>query len=212
VALLVGVGLFGAAQDVRTHPQYVTIALAGAIALLPKPARGLSRLLDRIRGASRRTRAVTTVGVFVFAAAYLRYAAWLGGREFYPCFHDEFMYLVQARMMAEGHLWLPQHPLADFFDAFFVIVRPVYASSYFPGTAMAYVPGVWLGVAPWVTAWVVTSLAVAMLYRVMAELIDGVAGLLAAGLALSLEDVRIAAFMTMSHMVMLLLLLLAVAA
>jgi 4-amino-4-deoxy-L-arabinose transferase-like glycosyltransferase len=71
---------------------------------------------------------------------------------------------------------------------------------------------VWVGAAPWVTAWVVTSLGVAMLYRVVTDLIDGVAGLLAAVMALSLEDLRIAAFMTMSHMVMLLLLLLAVAA
>jgi 4-amino-4-deoxy-L-arabinose transferase-like glycosyltransferase len=59
---------------------------------------------------------------------------------------------------------------------------------------------------------VVTSLVVAMLYRVITDLVDGVAGLLAAVLALSLEDLRIAAFMTMSHMVMLLILLAAVAA
>ena len=209
---LAGVLLFAAYPDVAARPQYLTLAIAAAVALLPGPAAALGRALDRARSAAPRRRWIVAAGVFLAAAAYLRCAAWLAGRELYPALHDEHMYLLQARMLAEGRLWLPAHPLADFFDSFFVLVRPVYASAYFPGTALTYVPGVWLGLAPWVTAWVVTSLAVAALYGVVAALLDDVAGLFAALLALSLEDVRIVSFMTMSHSVMLLLLLLAAAA
>jgi hypothetical protein len=196
---------------VAVRPQYLTLAVAAGVALLPGPAAALRRLLDSVRNRPRRTKLIVTAVVFVGSAAYLRHAAWLAGREFYPCFHDEHMYLLQARMLAGGRLWMPAHPLADFFDAFFVLVRPVYAATYVPGTALAYVPGVWLGLAPWVTAWLVMSLAVTVLYRVVASIVDDVAGLLAVLLALSLEDVRIVAFMTMSHSVMLLLLLLAAA-
>ena len=52
-------------------------------------------------------------------------------------------------MLAEGRLWMPKHELADFFDTFYVLSRPKYASLYFPGAALLYVPTVWLGLPTW---------------------------------------------------------------
>jgi hypothetical protein len=149
------------------------------------------------------------VAVLLFGSSlwYVLATAQWAERPLFPKFHDEFMYLLQARMLAAGRLWMAAHPVAEFFGSFFVVVRPVYASAYFPGTAMLYVPGVWLGLAPWLTAAAIAAGVVTLLYLVVTDLIDGVAGLLAALLLLSLEQFRVTAVMTMSHTAMMLLLL-----
>ena len=118
------------------------------------------------------------------------------------------MYLLQAQMLAHGRLWMPPHPLGEFFDSFFVITKPVYAASYFPGTALLNVPGVWLNLAPSATGAIIAGLSVSLLYLIATEMIGGVAGILAALLALSLEQLRVVSVMTMSHSAMLLLFLL----
>jgi hypothetical protein len=61
---------------------------------------------------------------------------------------------------------------------------------YFPGTALALVPGVWLGLPWWATPLVLCAAAAGVLYRVVTELIDGVAGLLAVLLLVSLSVYR----------------------
>src|SRR2546421_5439332 len=88
-------------------------------------------------------------------------------------------------MVARGRLWMPQHTLADFFDSFHILVRPVYASIYFPGTAILNAPGVWLRLPTWVIPIGAAGLAVALTYRLTAELVGGAAGLLAALLMVS---------------------------
>jgi len=69
---------------------------------------------------------------------------------------------------------MPQHELADFFDTFHILVRPVYASIYFPGTALLYVASIWLNLPPWVMPLLAAGASVALLYRVISELVDGV--------------------------------------
>src|SRR5438477_605030 len=92
-----------------------------------------------------------------------------------------------AGLLAAGALlWLPPHPLADFFDTFYVLVRPKYASLYFPGAALTYVPTVWLHLPAWVMPVLVAGAIVGLTYRVVTELADGVAGALAAGALASL--------------------------
>ncbi len=96
-----------------------------------------------------------------------------------PYVHDELSYLIQARQFATGHLWTRPHPLGVFFDSFQLLVTPVYASAYFPGTALLYVPGIWAHAAPWVTSLLIAGAIAGLLYRIVAELIDGLAGWLA---------------------------------
>src|ERR1700722_5949128 len=85
----------------------------------------------------------SSVAAAVAAVAYLLATAWQQHRQLAPLLHDEFSYLTQAHQLAHGRLRMPSHPLAAFFDSFQLIVHPVYASIYFPGTAMLYVPGIW---------------------------------------------------------------------
>src|SRR5436305_14814572 len=114
------------------------------------------------------------------------------------------MYLIQARLLAAGRLWLPQHPLADFFETFHVFTKPVYAPIYFPGTALLYVLPIKIGRAPWLMSVLVCSGVVTLAYVVFTRLLDGVAGALAALMALAVPQIHFLSIMAMSHPVALL--------
>lgn len=206
--LAAGILLFVCNLDVYTHPQYIAAVLVAAIALIPAIARPLARILDKFNTPSTRARWIIAAIIFVVSTRYFLLSASLADRRLFPTYHDEFMYLLQAQMLAHGRLWMHAHPLGEFFNSFFVITKPVYAASYFPGTALLNVPGVWLNLAPSATAVIVAGLSVMLLYLIATEMIGGVAGILAALLALSLEQLRVVSVMTMSHSAMLLLFLL----
>lgn len=210
ILLLLGAILYAADLDLSSHPQYIAVALVAAVAIVPALSRRLLPALDKIRTPTRRRRIIIAAAVFVVAARYFLLSARLASRQLFPTFHDEFMYLLQAQMLAHGRLWMPPHPLGDFFNSFFVITHPVYAGSYFPGTALLNVPGVWFNLAPYLTGVVIASLCVTLLYLIATHMIDGVAGFLAALLAISLEQLRVVAVMTMSHSAMMLLFLLCI--
>src|SRR5438270_5841561 len=123
---------------------------------------------------------------------------------------DEFMLLVQVQALAAGHLYMPAHPMADFFETFYILNRPVYASMYFPGGSMFFVPGTWLHLPPWATSLLLCGAVVAMTYRIVTELTDGVSGILAALLVVGISTVRTLSLMVASYMPMALLMLLMV--
>lgn len=70
--------------------------------------------------------------------------AW-GGVNRLPMFHDEKAYLLQAEIFASGRWTAPGRVLPEFFEQAHVLVTPVLAEKYFPGHALALVPGIWLG-------------------------------------------------------------------
>lgn len=53
-----------------------------------------------------------------------------------PLFHDEFSYLLQAQLFAEGRWTAPSPPLPDMWAQAHVLVTPVMASKYPPGHAL----------------------------------------------------------------------------
>jgi hypothetical protein len=114
-------------------------------------------------------------------------------------YQDEFSYMIQTRMLAEGHLFLPSHPCADFFDTIYVLAHPVYASMYFPGAALMFVPTVWLHLPYYAGPLAASGLAAGALYLVIAEVLDGASGLLAVLLLLSLWRFRMLSIMMMSQ-------------
>lgn len=169
------------------------------VALIPPVWRRAAITLDQIRQQRWRSANWMAVGVAIVAALLLYAFAASQGRPFIPTFHDEHAYLIQMQMLARGRLWMPQHPMADFFETFHVFVKPVYAAMYFPGTALLYVPTVWLHLPYWLMPLLVAGAVVAMTYRVLTELVDGVAGLLGALLLLSLQPFRFVSIMMLSH-------------
>lgn len=177
-------------------------ALFGAVALLPTR---VFRFIERLKNPSDRARIVTAAAIWVVAFAYLILTAKQQHRDLFPRIHDECSYAIQAKMLAGGRLWLPKHELADFFETFHFLTKPVYGSIYFPGTALMNVPGVWLHQPSWFIPVVLAALVIAMSYRVTAELVDGLAGLLVALLILSTELFRVYSTMVMAQVPVMLL-------
>src|SRR5438309_751719 len=81
-----------------------------------------------LRYASPLRRAVTAIVLAAVSAPILYFIAARSGYLLRPHIHDEFSYRLQMRMLLSGRLWEPPHPLGDFFDAFYVLITPVYAS------------------------------------------------------------------------------------
>jgi len=198
--LLIGRGQYGSA------PRAMTFVAAIAVASLPPVYRRVAAALDRVRHFSASRRAVVALAVFLIATPILYWTAAWQQRELFPKMHDEHMHLLQAQMLARGRLWLPAHPAADSFESFHIHVKPAYASMVFPGATLFHVPAVWLKLSYPVMPLVVAGACVAMMYRVMAEVLDDdVLGLLAALMLCSLVQFRYVSTITTSHAPMLLL-------
>jgi hypothetical protein len=189
---------------------YLLICIsAGAI---PPIAAPLDRIIGRLRRTGPLVRGICSFAAVGGSIGYLLLTALTEHRQLYPYIHDEFSYLIQAHQLASGHLWMPAHALGQFFDSFQLLVTPVYASAYFPGTALLYVPGIWLHVPPFVTAVIITGFVAGLLFWITAELLDAVAGGLAVLLLLSDVVFRQASILVMGQMPLLLYVLLATAA
>ena len=211
VAVLLGIGvglmplLFG-----RSAPIFVTLGTAGpqglailtaiAIAVAAGPARySTLPMAAARRGIAARPR-TAAAAVAVLTVAYLFAAAKGQGRSFRPYVHDEFSYLIQAHQFARLHAWYPAHPLAPAFDGFQLFADPVYASAYFPGTALLHVPGVWLRLPPWATSLALAGVVAGLLFRLVTTLVDGVAAVVAALLLASDIQFRGLSVMTLAQM------------
>lgn len=184
------------------------LVLLGAAALIGVASLVSGRLpgfLAPLRDPSARNRAWIAAAIWAVAFVYLIATARQQHRDLFPRIHDECSYTIQAKMLAEGRLWLPQHELADFFETFHFLTRPVYGSIYFPGAALMNVPGVWLHQPSWFMPVFLAALAIAMSYRITAELVDGLAGLLVALLILCTNLFRVHSTMVMAQIPVMLL-------
>ena len=185
--------------------QFWLLALQAVIVSLPPINDWIGRQLDRLTAPSPRARAFTALTIGCAATLYLYLSALQQHRDFFPKYHDEYMHLIQARLLSHGQLWAAPHPLPQFLETFHVFVTPVYVGQHFPGAALVYVPGMWLHLPWFLTSLAVAAAAVAMLYRVVAEMIDGVAGLLGAIMLLATLELRYVSLMVLSNPIALLL-------
>ncbi len=176
--------------------------LAMILAIVPPIQKVLGLMLQRIENPSPRARFRAALIIWALTSVYLIATAQFQGRVLFPRSHDEQMHFVQMQMMAHGRLWMPFHPLADFFETFFIITRPVYAAIYFPGTSLLYLPTIWLHLPNWLMPVCVSGALAAVLYRLVSELIDGIAGALATLMLVSLRPYRMLATGVMSHPVL----------
>jgi hypothetical protein len=148
------------------------LLLAGAAGLLARrwPRQG-SPVTDRVLGSKV---APLLAGV---ATSIVVYQVW-GSLDAVPVIHDEAAYLLQAQMLARGHLVGPPRPLPQFFEQFHVFVTPVLAARYPLGFALALVPGVWLGL-PGLVPVILSGLTGAMLFLLARRLATPTVALLA---------------------------------
>jgi len=196
----------------RRQKLILLAALVGAALIVAfRPSRAaLVRVTDALRFPSTRVRRAIAILISAAALLYLFYTAIAAGRSFQPVVHDEYSYTMQTRMLAGGNLWYPAHELGAAFESFHLFAQPVYASKYCPGTALLCAPALWLGADPWAVPLLLSALAVGLVYLVLTNLIDGLAGLLAA-LALPASEVfRRTSIEVLSQGPMLFLLLVAV--
>lgn len=185
--------------------QLLLISAAGIVGAVALIASHFTRFLLPLKIPSARTRAWTAAAIWAVAFVYLIFTARQQHRDLFPRIHDECSYTIQAKMLAIGRLWLPQHELGDFFETFHFLTRPIYGSIYFPGAALMNVPGVWLHQPSWFMPVFLAALVVAMSYRVTAELVDGLAGLMVALLILCTHLFRVHSTMVMAQIPVMLL-------
>lgn len=210
--IFLGAWLLGLGIWINTDPWLVRSATrlaiyAGAIVIcfIPPVRRllcSLGKLLDR-RG--RVATPALFLAMSLLALVILYATAVQSHRKFSPVMHDEYSYLLQAQMLARGHLSMPAHPLGDFFDTFYVITDRAYASQYFPGAALMFVPGVWLGLSSWVMPLVIASAAAGMLFLVVRELFDGLSGFAAVFIVCGILGYRFLSLVPIAQMPTLLL-------
>jgi hypothetical protein len=197
--LLLGEGNYG-------HQYKPLIILLSILAgLIPPFARALNRLWNAIAQPSPAARRWIVVCIWIASSLFLYWSQWVEQTPFKPKFQDEFSYLTQMRMLAHGRLWMPPLPLPDYFDNLYLLVRPVYASMYFPGAAMMFVPALLLHLPYYVGALAVAGLCAALLWLVFAELLDGASAFLAVFLLHALPMFRMLSIMPMAQIPALLL-------
>ncbi|HZK80341.1 MAG TPA: glycosyltransferase family 39 protein [Humisphaera sp.] len=184
--------------------RWVIILTAAVVGFLPPIARGIERLLAPLSRPSQRSLNWTTFVIGVLSAAYFVSTAFNQGRDLFPKTHDDCSYAIGMQILARGRLWMPALPLPDFFDSFYILVHPVYCSLYFPGTALLYVPTVWLHLPTWLMPAMASGTAVALMYRITTELLDGACGILAAISMVSLSWFRVYSILLTGHVPMLL--------
>jgi len=179
--------------------QPLIIAIAAVLGMIRPVARLVASLLDRIAHPSPSTARIAMLAIFLISIAFFYFEALSQQRDFQLRYQDEYSYRIQTLMIAHGRLWEPAHPLPEFFESFQLLAAPVYASAYFPGSAMLYAPGVWLHLAPWMIPLLASAGIVALVYSIFTELVDGVAGLLGVILMLSNAIFREQSLMVMSQ-------------
>jgi hypothetical protein len=190
----------------------VLLLICLAAAWFPPLAAPIYRSLQRLSTPSPHSRVIASIAVAAASSLYLCITAVNGHRQFFPYIHDEFSYLIQAHQFARDKLWMPGHPLAPFFDSFQLFAQPVYASAYFPGTALLYLPGVWLHVPPYVTSLLSSGAVAGLFFWITTEVLDGLAGWLAVLLLWSDGQYRQVSLLTLGQMPLLLYALLATVA
>src|SRR5580692_1519153 len=165
--LVLGVQLWliGGRGNWGRNYQVEIVAGVFALAAVGPVRRKIFAGIERLRRPTPRGRAWMTLGVGLAAGGLFYWTAVYDGRSFEPHVHDEFVYQIAARQLAIGRLWMPRHPLADFFESMQLIIDRVYASRMYPGVAIGLVPMVWMHLPLWVGALAWSAFAVGMMYR-----------------------------------------------
>jgi hypothetical protein len=197
--LILGEGNWG----FQNKPGWIGLAILAG--LFPPIARLVNRFWLFVAHPRLKTRLCIALLISVVSSGFLLATLRYEHIAFRPEFTDELSYQIQMHMLARGRLWMPPLAMPRFFDTFYILTQPVYASVYFPGAAMMYVPQVWLHLPSPAGPLAVAGLCAGMLYLMIGEALDGGSALLGVLLLLSLRLFRILSILFIAQLPMLLL-------
>jgi hypothetical protein len=178
-------------------------AAAGLIFAVIGPLnRGIGFAFARI---NRWVRAHPVISLAVFGlafAGYLLFEASANHDEIFLRVHDEHSYMIQARILLRGRLWMPAYPpdVAPFFDTLYMIVDRVYASMYCPGTALAEALALLLHLPYWSMPLACGAAAAALFFSIVLELFDGIFAIVATLVLITRPFCRLLSLMLLSEM------------
>jgi hypothetical protein len=198
--LLAGIALrFTAVHFAPDLRLLLTLAVILVISAIWPLSSRITATCDRIDQQLRQHPLTTAIIIAAIVLLHLFFQAHRFRDDLYLKFHDEFVYMIQAHMLAHGRLWLAPYPadVRDFFGSFYLIVDRVYAGMYSPGTAILMLPGIWLGLAHWIMPTLAATAASAFFYLILAELFGPVRAIVGVFLLVGLT-----LFMSMSFMVL----------
>jgi hypothetical protein len=156
--------------------QFLLVVLAIALPLFGVGIADDSRLFGWVQQiAAKRRLATSAIGCLTLFGC-IAVAGLL--HEPVPHIHDEFSYLLMSNTLASQRISNPSPPLPEFFDTFHVLVRPVYASKYFPAQGLFLAIGEKLTGHPAVGVWLSSALACAAACWMLQAWIGPVWGLL----------------------------------
>lgn len=191
-------------------PRPTTWAISTALvivglSLVPPITRALRSTGLRWRHFSHRHPVIAAVLAGLGGGGALLGIALIQGRSFHLSWHDEFAYVIHARIMAEGRLWMPGHPLGDSIASFYMFAEPVFAAMYFPGTSMLYALGLAFALpVVWISLTISAGVC-GVFYALVSRLVNPVWGLSAVALLVGTGQFRLMSTKAMSHPVFMLL-------
>src|SRR5262245_22422754 len=99
----------------------IALAAIFVISVIPPISSRIARVLDATRHPSPRTRCIIGLAIALLASIYMYSTAVRQERQFALHIHDEFSYMIQIRMLLTGRLWMPAHPVGEFFESFYLL-------------------------------------------------------------------------------------------
>lgn len=182
--------------------QVAAVILAFLAAVVPPFNSAVIHAAKRLNAALAERPIKVALAVALLVALYLLLLAARDRDSLFLKINDEHSYMIQARMLAIGRLWMPAYPpaIVPFFDALALVTDRVYAPMYFPGTALMTVPFLWLQLPFWIMPLLAASASAGLLYSLVAEIFDPIRGLIAVLLLISLDIFANASTLLLSEM------------
>ena len=184
-------------QQLHQTPFWL-VAVAAISAFAPPLRSFLERSVHRADGWLRKHS--TLLILVAVIAAYFSLELWRWHSQLFLKLHDEHVYMIQARMLLRGTLWMPTYPpgVRPFFDSIYLITDRVYAGMYFPGTALALAPVIGAGMPYWIMTLAAAILAAVFFYLISAELFGAARAVVALLMLLSVGGIYTAAMTLIS--------------
>ena len=114
--LFLGFGLWLLTGNDAPPLRWIIVVATMAIAAVPAINAKLAGQMERVRELSPAVRWKLALLMGAVASGYLVATAFNQNRDLFPKMQDECSYVLGARMLSQGRLWMPAHALPDFFE------------------------------------------------------------------------------------------------